>query len=64
MLAKPELRSGFALAKRDGSHPGPLEAEVDAANPSEERQDIHASPLVPSLKSGAMPAMRRLAIAT
>lgn len=37
MLAEPELRGGFTLAKRDGSHSGPLEAEVDSADAGEKR---------------------------
>jgi hypothetical protein len=30
------------LAERDGSHPGSLEPEAEAANSAEEIEDIHA----------------------
>jgi hypothetical protein len=43
MLAEPELRGGFTLAERDGSHPGTLKAEVDSADAGEKREDIHAA---------------------
>lgn len=43
MLAEPELRGGFTLAERDGSHPGTLKAEVDASDAGEKREDIHAA---------------------
>ena len=43
MLTEPELRGGFTLAERDGSHSGTLKAEVDASDAGEKREDIQAA---------------------
>lgn len=54
MLGEDGAAVGIDLAERDGSHPGPFEAEAEAADAGKKIEDIHFSPKTGVDMSGPM----------